>query len=231
MSQKRDTRSLSTSSVACAEIGKPAEKILLWLGWADKDYIASRRLLLKAYLPQGAALANTAIEKYFKALLLLAGRKVSRSHDISALHGYLLPLFPNLQEVNRTYLSVLGKAYQLRYFDTLKPGFSVSLAQAKLLVELDRTVHRIRQGFRFKHSSGKPVRVGIDLLAKTGEPDLVEGNCYFGNVDRQKVFEQFPHCYEMRVQPGESVLEIYYQATAVPDDGNFPLEGLIPGHQ
>jgi HEPN domain-containing protein len=63
----------------------PAERILLWLGWADKDYVAARRLLLNAYLPQGAALGNTALEKYLKTLLMILGKKVPRSHDVVAL--------------------------------------------------------------------------------------------------------------------------------------------------
>jgi HEPN domain-containing protein len=211
--------------------GIPAEKVLMWLSWADKDYVASRRLLLKAYLPQGAALANTALEKYFKSMLLLAGEEVPRSHDVSALHGRLVTNFPGLQEVNRTYLELLGKAYRLRYPDALEPGFSVSLSQAKTLTELDRTVHRIRQGFKFKHSAGRPVQTALDDLLVRADPDLIEGNCYFGNTDRRKVFGQYPNGYEMRVLSADSILEAYYEAVAVPDDGLFRLEGLIPGRQ
>ena len=211
--------------------GKPAEKVVTWLGWADKDYVASRRLLLKAYLPQGAALANTALEKYFKTLLLLAGEKVPKVHDISALHEQLITVFPKLPEVNRTYLALLGKAYELRYPDALKPGFSVSLSQAKTLTELDRTVYQIRRGFKFNRSSGRAVELWMDARIAEGAPDLIEANCYFGNADRPKVFEQFPHYYEMRVVSEDDILEVYYEAVAAPDDGLFPLEGLIPGRQ
>jgi HEPN domain-containing protein len=44
-----------------------------WLNWADQDYLASRSLLLRGYVLQGTIVANTAIEKYIKAVLMLRG--------------------------------------------------------------------------------------------------------------------------------------------------------------
>ena len=103
----------------CVAAARPAELILLWLGWADKDYVAARRLLLNAYLPQGAAMANTALEKYFKTLLMFVGKEIPRSHDIVFLRESILASFPNLKDVDGNFLKVLGKAYRLRYPDNL----------------------------------------------------------------------------------------------------------------
>jgi hypothetical protein len=50
------------------------DSIANWLRWADDDHIAARQLLLDYLLVQGAALANTAIEKYFKTIFLGAKR-------------------------------------------------------------------------------------------------------------------------------------------------------------
>jgi len=205
----------------------PAERILLWLGWADKDYVAARRLLLNAYLPQGAALGNTALEKYFKALLMFVGEQIPRSHDIVSLCDALLLYFPNLKEVDGSFLKVLRKAYRLRYPDNLEVEFSVSLVQAKVLTELDRTVHQIRRGFRFSRQSGRPVKTRIDEMIETNEPDLVDGNCYFSSAQRSNLFDRLTNYYEMRVVGLDNILEVHYQAS-VPDDGNFPLEGLCP---
>jgi HEPN domain-containing protein len=135
----------------------PAERILLWLGWADKDYVAARRLLLNAYLAQGAALGHTALEKYLKTLFMILGKKVPRSHNVVALQESLHKDFPNLEEVTVNFLKVLCKAYRLRYPDDLEVEFSLSLEQPKILTELDRTVHLIRRGFRFSRLSGKPM--------------------------------------------------------------------------
>ncbi|MFL6351792.1 MAG: HEPN domain-containing protein [Bryobacteraceae bacterium] len=115
----------------------PAERILLWLGWADKDYAAARRLLLNAYLVQGAVLGNTALEKYLKTLFIMLGKKVPRSHDVVALHESLLKHLPNLEEISVNFLKVLCKAYRLRYPDDLQIEFSLSLEQPKILTELD----------------------------------------------------------------------------------------------
>src|ERR1700690_1905024 len=48
--------------------GEPIVQIFHWLKWADSDYLAARILLLGRLVVNGAALANTAIEKYLKAL-------------------------------------------------------------------------------------------------------------------------------------------------------------------
>lgn len=47
-------------------IGIENDSVANWLRWADNDYIAARQLLLDNLLVQGAALADTAIEKYFE---------------------------------------------------------------------------------------------------------------------------------------------------------------------
>jgi HEPN domain-containing protein len=209
--------------------GNAAEQVVIWLSWADKDYIAARRLLLNAYLPQGAGLANTALEKYFKTMLMLSGKRIPRSHDISAIHNSLCGLFGHLKDLNRAFLAVLAKAYALRYPDSLLPGFSVSLAQPKLVVELDRTVHRVRAGIGLRRDSGKAVETGMDLAIKRGEPDLTDLNCCFGNADRRAVFEALSKGYEMRILENGDILEAFYQVVACPDDSQFPLEGLLPG--
>lgn len=214
----------SSSHVAA---DRHAELILVWLGWADKDYVAARRLLLNAYLPQGAALANTALEKYLKTLLLLVGHKIPRSHDIVSLCEFLASPLPSLNTVDGNFLKLLSKAYRLRYPDNLEIGFSISLAQPKLLVELDKTVHHIRKGFKFERSSGRPIQTWIDRLIETSDLDLLDKNCYFSNAQRAAVFNQLPNFYEMRVVAEENILEAYYQAN-IPDDEDFPLDGLRP---
>ena len=51
-----------------SQSGKDAEKTLMWLRWADTDYLAARLTLPAGLLVQGAALSDTAIEKYLKSL-------------------------------------------------------------------------------------------------------------------------------------------------------------------
>jgi hypothetical protein len=48
--------------------GEPIVRTFHWIKWADSDYLAARCLLLGRMVVQGCVLANTAIEKYLKAL-------------------------------------------------------------------------------------------------------------------------------------------------------------------
>src|SRR5690242_8412486 len=126
--------------------GKDARLALIWLGWADNDYIAARSLLLGNLLIQGAALSNAAVEKYLKTLHVVQSLPNPRGHNVSSLYKNLKTSGMDLG-LDAQYLALLVKAYRLRYPDDLEIGFNIVLAQTKMLVELDATVHRIRKGF------------------------------------------------------------------------------------
>ena len=122
-----------------------------WLRWADQDYVAARTLLLKGLLVQGCGLANTAVEKYFKAVLVLNGSsspKGVRGHDVVHLYEKL-PSAGIDRGLNIDFLRVLLKAYRMRYPDDLEVGFNIALEQVKVLAEIDTAVHAIRKGFQF----------------------------------------------------------------------------------
>ena len=59
-------------------------KAVEFLNIAYKDYLGARVLLNSGLLPQGAVLASTAVEKYFKAILSFGGSEarghLSRKH-------------------------------------------------------------------------------------------------------------------------------------------------------
>jgi HEPN domain-containing protein len=105
-----------------------AEASINWLSWADKDYVAARRLLLDGLLVQGACLANTAIEKYLKATLNAHGKRIPHTHDPSRLYQEAKS-FSTLK-LDEAFLMLLVNAYRLRYPDDLKGGFNISLSQA-----------------------------------------------------------------------------------------------------
>src|SRR4051812_16410463 len=96
--------------------GKEARMLLHWLTWADADYLAARRLLTDGLLLQGAVLANTAIEKYLKALLSLHGGKVVRLHDPLLIYREVKKYRSSL-ELDEKFLELLGKSYRMRYPD------------------------------------------------------------------------------------------------------------------
>ena len=102
-------------------------------------------------LVQGSGLSNTTIEKYLKALFVLLGLEIPKGfkgHNICNLYDKIKKKGIELK-INEEYLALLVKAYRLRYFDNLEPGFNIALNRTKLLVELDHTVYEIRKGFNF----------------------------------------------------------------------------------
>src|SRR5437868_2164489 len=98
-------------------------KTAQFLNIAYKDYLASRVLINAHLLVQGAVLASTAIEKYFKAVLAFRGQE-SRGHlkraHINAAKNYDARL---ARVLNDDFLVLLQRAYSLRYLDDLEVDF------------------------------------------------------------------------------------------------------------
>jgi HEPN domain-containing protein len=209
--------------------GHSAVQVLQWLNWADQDYVAARLLLLRGYLLQGAILANTAIEKYLKAVLThrsIPFPKGWKGHDVLSLYeAFKSGGAPNL---NEDFLRDLGKAYKLRYPDDLAIGFNISLVTVKLLTEFDTTAHLVRRGFTFKKPSGEAVVTRFDELLAEKNSELVDQNVGFGNALKSELFSHATACFELRVMPDGNVMTAEYTAGPISDDHRFNLEGLVP---
>src|SRR5208282_890929 len=121
-----------------SQSGKDAEKTLMWLRWADTDYLAARLTLLAGLLVQGAALSDTAIEKYLKSLFSHRQLPIPRSHRVSELYERIRKETGTDLSINESYLRLLEKAYTLRYPDEVTEGFNLALNRVRLLAELDR---------------------------------------------------------------------------------------------
>ncbi len=212
-----------------ADSGQKAQRVLQWVNWADKDYISARSLLLADLLVQGTILSNTAVEKYLKAVCSLVALTFPKScHDVPKLHRIIRSkeIKPN---VNTDYLSLLKKAYELRYPDNLSPGYNICLAQAKLLTELDHSVCEIRKGFGFRKANGENIETRLSHLLKTQDKALMDSNSAFGDAKRDEIFKDKNRFYELRVLPDGTIMEAEYQSTEARDDGVFDEVALRPG--
>lgn len=207
-----------------------AKQILQWVNWADKDYISARMLLLQGFLVQGATLSNTAIEKYLKAVCLVAGLPFPKTHQVPKLDALIRSKGIKLK-LNAEYLGLMSKAYELRYPDNLPTGYNICLSQAKLLAELDLSVFELRKGFGFGFSSGKAVKTRFDILLKHKDKTLVDSNCAFASAKRKTLFEEKTRHFELRVLPGGNIIEAEYQSAGVKDDGIFDVVALKPDQQ
>lgn len=207
--------------------GSAARETIIWLGWADNDYIAARTLLLQHSIIQGCAFANTAIEKYLKTIFLIEGKSFPKTHNISDLYRKIVTTKKDLG-VNTEFLDLLVKCYKMRYPDDLEVGYNIALVETKILAELDYSVFKIRKGFKFNNGN-KPIKTKIDLLTDNKSDELLKNNCYFGITDRKELFEKDSFCYELRVLGENQIIEATYMTTGIDDDGKFNLEGLKPG--
>jgi HEPN domain-containing protein len=203
-----------------------AETTLRWIRWADADYLGARLLLLNGLLVQGTALANTAIEKYLKAICSHSGMKIPHSHGIVDIYEKVLADKPTNLSLNQDFLNLLEKGYTLRYPDDLQEGFNVALNQAKILAELDRSVLEITQRFVITINGKRIAMVFDEALAKQDHRFLTS-NVVLNPGDAARFFASPSHCYEMRVHQGD-LFQVIYQSLQVADDRSFSAEGFVP---
>jgi HEPN domain-containing protein len=207
--------------------GSQSIDAILWIGWADQDYIAARILLLRGLVGQGAAVANTAIEKYLKGLCALSGIQYGGvDHDVCRLSGLLYRHGVAL-DLNAKFLRFLNKSYKLRYPDDLGPGFNIALNSTATLVEMDFTVDKIRRGFVFQ-KNGQPVGTKLEGIKKTHSTELLTNNCAITGTTKEQLFAQPSWAYDLRVLDDRTILEGSYAVEKLSDDDNFERSGLTP---
>jgi len=203
-------------------------KILSFLSLAYKDYLASRVLFNKELLLEACILANTSIEKYFKAIIAFQG-KSAWGHDISKLLNALKNFDPKLYEIiNKEFIEFLCKAYKLRYFDDLPEGYNLAISQYKILAELDYTVSILSKKLKFKKND-KDVELSYDLDLRNNNQNLWENNYILNKTNKSKFIEREQAVYEVRILKLTNVLEVVYRSRSSKNDGLFLKEALKPG--
>lgn len=203
--------------------GEQVHTIIAWLSWADKDYVAARRLLLDGLLVQGVSLANTAIEKYLKACIVCQGKKVKFGHDPLIIYRQMKANCTF--QLDEEFLALLAKAYKMRYPDDLQTGYNVVLSQALILDALDQSIKLLTSRIELANSDGRPVVRLLDKLIAQNDPRMVVGNTALGTVTREALLGQPSLVYEYRVVHKHSYMEAEYYAAKI-EDGRFDREAL-----
>jgi len=191
--------------------------------WADSDYLAARYLLLERMVVQGCILANTAIEKYLKALYAYLEIPIPRSHAVQALHREVTAAGKITLGLNVAFLKLLQKAYGLRYPDDLPDDFNIALNQMKVLAELDRTVSAITKCFPFREGTTDFV---LARAAKAGDQRYLARNVVLNPEQASDFFTSNSQSFEFR-KHRPLVIEVEYLSPRVPDDGLFDQEGAV----
>jgi len=209
------------------QLGKRAGHILLWLRWADTDYRAARVLIRAGALVQGAAVSDTAIEKYLKALYVEQGLAIPQNHEVAKLYAYIKWKTASDLDVNQSYLRLLEKAYKLRYPDDVGEGFNIALNQARLLAELDRTVRKMTERIRAtEYATGKSIPMVLERAAQDNDQGIILDNVAMDSGIVDGLFSNASPSYDLRKFKGD-VFETDYVTKSVKDDANHEREGFV----
>jgi HEPN domain-containing protein len=206
--------------------GESASETLLWLRWADTDYRGARLLLVQSLLVQGAALSNTAIEKYLKSLFALKGLPIPHSHRVAKLYERIKIETGSKLDVSESYLRLLEKAYRLRYPGDAADGFNVALNQVRLLVELDRTVKKIIGPFQIvRKDRNEKIPLILERATQDNDSAITTKNVALDPSLASNLFANPSASYDFRRHKG-AIYETEYMTATVGDGLDHEVEGF-----
>ncbi|MBU9194688.1 hypothetical protein KTD33_09085 [Burkholderia gladioli] len=202
------------------------KKVVQFLGVAFEDYVASRVLLNSGLLSQGAVLASTAIEKYFKAIMASRGME-SHGHLKTAHWNSVRNLDKALYDrIDVDFLRLCKKSYDLRYTDQLAPGFSIVIAQREFLAELDATVAMIEPTF-VRDNGGRETK--YQHMSRERDQRLwLNNHVLHGGAKEDWIYAQPQMVQELRQLPGDVLMEVTYLTTKRPDNPSMMRDGILP---
>jgi HEPN domain-containing protein len=203
-----------------------AKETLLWLKWADSDYQSARLLLLQGLLVQGAAFSNTAVEKYLKSLFAHRRMPIPHSHSVAVLYQRVKNETGSDLDLNESYLQLLQKAYKLRYPDDATDGFNIALNQARLLVELDRTVKKIIERFHIVRTDrNEKILLILERAIQDKDALVLTNNVAIDPSQGARLFSNPSHSYDFRRHKGQ-IYETNYVTERVSDGPDYELKGF-----
>lgn len=207
-----------------------AQRIIGYLISSYEDYVSARILFNNNKLIPACCLANTSIEKYFKALVDFKGNSIKARHD-------LLKLFPTIKDfdielyekLNIEFLSLLTKIYETRYIGDCSPGFNFVILRNKFLAELDYTYSILEPRIRIKkfgNENNDKTIYEADIKIKS--KPLWENNYILNEIQKQKFIESTDYVHELRIIEADSqLIQCSYHTNHSKNDGKFNYQGLV----
>jgi HEPN domain-containing protein len=159
---------------------------------AYDDYITSRFLINNGHVLQGAILASTAIEKYFKAMLVALGTPIDKikvhMDRFDKLKSHLdhsdyYQLFTN--HFDEHFFEELRKAYLFRYYDNIKQPTTLGFFVNQFLGELDWTVYTIETLLIMHDGKGNPIDTRYKREVKEQQPQIFENNFVLNKIKKK----------------------------------------------
>jgi hypothetical protein len=110
------------------------------LNAATRDYVGARCCIMNRLVFVGFVLGAQAAEKYLKTVLLCAGQRPRKQHDLQVLLARTTAILPQVARF-QPLMTSLGYAYQERYQPVLRPqGSGYSSADLATLDEFVVTI-------------------------------------------------------------------------------------------
>ena len=114
---------------------------LEWIQKAEGDFITARREYSAPNDPNYDAAcfhAQQCAEKYLKARLVEASIDFTKTHDLSVILNYVIPVEPDWQSLREDLDSLTDQAVEVRY-----PGMFADVDDAKHAVEIAAKVRAV----------------------------------------------------------------------------------------
>ena len=166
-----------------------------------RDYIAARFLLNNEFIVQGLTLASTAVEKYLKALIVFTSKEnenyyyhFDRFHKLKAILDKCH--FDVTKKFDPVFLSILEKAFQIRYYDKLKGPIKISFFLNQFIGELDSTIHFLET----YDTPGLLYRGAI----RNEDPHLFQNNYILNKQDKKEFMERPDTAFSIYIETGSS---------------------------
>lgn len=217
-----------TKSIKFKKVNR--HKIMGLLSMSFNDYLAARILINRNKLLQGCILANTSIEKYFKALMEVQSTNAFGKHDLMKQMPFIKNQYPSLyKKLNIEFLTQLSEIYKSRYIDSLPIGYSFAIIQRKYIAELDYTYSILEPIIEISNSkSGDKADFGYQISLKNNDNDLWSENYLLNKLDKTTFIEQPSIVNEFRVLQKGDFLEVIYSTDSVKNDNKFKYDALTP---
>lgn len=167
-----------------------------------RDYIAARFLLNNEFIIQGLTLASTAVEKYLKALIVFTSKENEKYNyhldNLSKLKNILDKNHHDVtKEFDPVFLSILEKAYKIRYYDKLKRPIKIGFFLNQFIGELDSTIH-------FLETYNTP-GILYKQAIQNKDSKLYQNNFILNKQDKKEFMERPDTAFAFVVQIGSSL--------------------------
>lgn len=169
------------------------------VGLGYRDYIAARVLLNNELIIQGLTLASTAVEKYLKAVIVLTLKEKERFNyhfdRIEKLQDILDRNHHDMtKKLDPVFVSILEKAFKIRYYDNLKGPLTIGLYLNQFIGELDQTIYNLENLINL----GLVYRQAV----KSKDSHLFENNFILNKQDKKQFMEKPDTAFSIYIEMG-----------------------------